>query len=98
MIKYSLISHISEEVFIKLHNVANYVNIMYFTALKSIVGEVIQTGYEPYSEFRPYEEVSSLIGPSAILKRQVPSIILTVLGNKVIVELKRKLKEIYESQ
>ena len=70
---------------------------MYFTALKSIVGEVIPEGYEPYSEFRPEEEVSPLIGPSAILKRQVPSILLTVLGNKVIVELKRKLKEIYES-
>ena len=68
---------------------------MYFTALKSIVGEVIPEGYEPYSEFRPNEEVSSLIGPSAILKRQVPSIILTVLGNKVIVELKRKLQELF---
>lgn len=69
----------------------------YFTALKSIVGEVIPKGLEPYSEFRPDEEVSSLIGPSAILKRQVPSILLTVLGNKVIVELKRSLKDIYES-
>ena len=68
---------------------------MYFTALKSIVSEVIPEGYEPYSEFRPDEEVSSIIGPSAILKRQVPSIILTLLGNKVIVELKRKLEEIY---
>ncbi len=70
---------------------------MYFTALKSIVGEVVPEGYEPYSEFRPEEEVSSVIGPSAILKRQVPSIMLTVLGNKVIVELKRKLEEIYNS-
>lgn len=69
----------------------------YFTALKSIVSEVIPEGYEPYSEFRPDEEVSSLIGPSAILKRQVPSITLTLLGNKVIVELKRKLEEIYNS-
>lgn len=67
----------------------------YFTALKSIVSEVIPEGYEPYSEFRPNEEVSSLIGASAILKRQVPSITLTLLGNKVIVELKRKLEEIY---
>lgn len=67
----------------------------YFTALKGIVSEVIPEGYEPYSEFRPNEEVSSIIGPSAILKRQVPSILLTVLGNKVIVELKRKLEEIY---
>lgn len=70
---------------------------MYFTALKSIVGEVILEGYEPYSEFRPDEEVSSLISASAILKRQVPSIMLTLLGNKIIVELKRKLEEIYNS-
>ena len=33
----------------------------------------------------------------AILARQTPSITLTVLGNKVLVELKRKLKEIYNS-
>ena len=70
---------------------------MFFTALKGIVGELIPPVYEPYSEFRPEEEVSSLIAPSSILKRQVPSIILTLLGNKVIVELKRKLQEIYES-
>lgn len=69
----------------------------YFTALKGIIGEIIPKGYEPYSEFRPNEEISSLIGPSAIIKRQTPSIIVTVLGNKVIVELKRKLEEIYNS-
>lgn len=69
----------------------------YFTALKGIIGEIIPEGYEPYSEFRPDEEVSSLIPPSSILKRQVPSILITVLGNKVIVELKRKLEEIYNS-
>lgn len=67
------------------------------TALKGIIGEIIPEGYEPYSEFRPDEEVSSLIPPSSILKRQVPSILITVLGNKVIVELKRKLEEIYNS-
>ena len=69
----------------------------YFTALKSVIAEVIPKGYEPYSEFRPNEEVSSLIGCSAIIKRQTPSILLTILGNKVIVELKRKLQEIYNS-
>ena len=69
---------------------------MYFTALKSVICEVIPEGYEPYSEFRPNEEISSCLGGSAILKRQTPSIILTMLGNKIIVELKRKLKEIYD--
>lgn len=71
--------------------------IAYFTALKGIIGEIIPEGYEPYSEFRPDEEVSSLIPPSSILKRQVPSILITVLGNKIMVELKRKLEEIYNS-
>ncbi len=33
-----------------------------FSALKSIVGEVIEEGYEPYSEFRTDEELSSFIG------------------------------------
>lgn len=65
--------------------------------MKGIIGEIIPEGYEPYSEFRPDEEVSSLIPPSSILKRQVPSILITVLGNKIIVELKRRLEEIYNS-
>jgi len=69
---------------------------LYFTALKSVICEVVPEGYEPYSEFHPEEEVSSCLGPSAILKRQTPSIIITLLGNKIIIELKRKLKEIYD--
>lgn len=68
-----------------------------FTALKNTVGEIIPEGYEPYSEFRPEEEVSSMIASNSILKRMTPSIILTALGNKCIIELKRKLKDIYES-
>ena len=72
-------------------------NKTYFTALKSIVGEVIDEGYEPWSEFRPDEEISCFLAPSAILARMTPSVIITMLGNKVLVELKRALKEIYES-
>lgn len=68
----------------------------YFSALKSVVCEVIDEGYEPYSEFRPDEEISTFVGTSAILARMVPSTIATIIGNKVIVELKRKLQEIYE--
>lgn len=70
---------------------------MFFTALKSIVSEIIPEGYEPYSEFRPNEEVSATIAQSAILKRMTPSIIKTGFGNKVLVELKRALYDIYVS-
>lgn len=68
-----------------------------FTANKIVCDELVPKGYEPYSEYRPDEEVSILVGESAILKRMVPSIVLSVLGNKVLVELKNKLREIYES-
>jgi len=72
--------------------------ITFFTALKSIIGEVIPEGYEPYSEFRSQEEVSSVIAPGAVLARMTPSILLTMFGNKVLVEMKRKLQEIYSGK
>ena len=70
----------------------------FFTALKSIVGEVVEEGKEPYTLFRPEEEISSVIAPAAVIARGTPSIILTMLGNKVLVELKRSLKDIYDGK
>ena len=67
-----------------------------FTALKNTIGEIIPEGYEPYSEYRPEETVDTIIASNSILKRMTPSVILTSLGNKCIIELKNKLKEIYE--
>ena len=66
-----------------------------FTALKNTIGEIIPEGYEPWSEFRPEEEVSTIIASNSILKRMTPSIVLTALGNKNIIELKKKLRSIY---
>lgn len=68
-----------------------------FTGLKNTVGEIIPKGYEPYSEFRPEEEISTSLSPYSILKRMTPSITLTMLGNKCIIELKRHLKVLYDS-
>lgn len=65
-----------------------------FTANKNTVGYVIPKGFEPYTEFRPYEEISTPLAPSAILQRGTPSVVTTALGNKVLVELKRKFFEI----
>lgn len=72
--------------------------IAFFTALKSIIGEVIPEGYEPYSMYRPDEEVSSIIAPGAILARMTPSILQTLWGNKVLVELKHQLKDIFDGK
>jgi hypothetical protein len=69
-----------------------------FTALKNTIGEIIPAGYEPWSSFRPEEEVSTIIASNSILKRMTPSILLTALGNKCIIELKNSLKEIYNEK
>ena len=69
-----------------------------FTALKNTIGEIIPAGYEPWSSYRPEEEVSTIIASNSILKRMTPSILLTALGNKCIIELKRSLKEIYDEK
>ena len=64
-----------------------------FTALKNTIGEIIPEGYEPYSYYRPDEEVSTIIASNSILNRMTPSILITALGNKCIIELKRHLEE-----
>lgn len=68
-----------------------------FSPLKDIVSEIVPGGYEPFSEFRPDEEVSTTISPSSILNRMVSSILPTIFGNKCIVELKRSLEVIWRS-
>lgn len=67
-----------------------------FTALKNTIGEIIPAGYEPWSETRPDEEISTIIASNSILKRMTPSILLTALGNKNIIELKRKIKSMFD--
>lgn len=86
------------QIFVEYEDVAGIGDkITFFTALKSIVGEVIPKGYEPYSVNAPDEEISSFIAPGAVLARMTPSIMLTMFGNKVLVELKKSLEEIYNS-
>lgn len=67
-----------------------------FTALKNVVGEVIDEGMEPYSEFRKDEEIGTFIPPISILARMTPSIFLNAFGNKCIIELKRALEDIWK--
>lgn len=69
--------------------------VTFYGPLKGTIGSVIQKGYEPYSEFRPEEEISSMVSANSVLQRMVPSIVMTGLCNKVIVELKRGIEKIY---
>lgn len=62
-----------------------------YSANKNVISEIIQKGYEPYSEFRPDEEVSMLVSPGTVNRRMVTSIIPICGIYKVLIELKRKI-------
>jgi hypothetical protein len=65
---------------------------------KQICSEVIPEGLEPYAESSPDEEISVFQAPSSILKRMVPSLVITAAGNKVLINLKRQIKDIWENE
>ena len=62
---------------------------------KGIVSHVFEEGLEPYSEYRPDETIDTIVAPLAVSARKVPNIFLTIFGNKLIIELKRHLEEMY---
>lgn len=68
----------------------------FFSALKSVICRVVPEGQEPYTMYRPNEEVSAFLSPISVLARMTGSVLINMSVNKVLIELKRKVKEIYE--
>ena len=66
-----------------------------FAALKGVTSEIWDLGKEPYSEFRPDEEVSAFFPPIGLMARKTPSVLPTMFANKLLIELKRKLGDMY---
>ena len=62
---------------------------------KGIISHVFEEGMEPYSEYRPDEPIDTIVAPLAVAARKVPAIFLTIFGNKLLIELKKQLEEIY---
>ena len=69
-----------------------------YAASKQVISEVIPDGQEPYAESDPNEEISMFVAPGAILKRMIPSVVLTAAANKVLINLKRQIGKIYNGQ
>lgn len=64
-----------------------------YSANKQIISEIIPKGYEPYSEFRPEEEIGVLNSAGTVARRMVTSVIPVSVCSKCLIELKRKIKE-----
>ena len=65
------------------------------SSLKTVNCKICPEGYEAYSEFRKDEEISSFVAPISYLARMTKHLDRQLFGNKVLVELKRKVAEIY---
>lgn len=72
--------------------------ISYYTALKSIISEKIPDDLAPYSEFRENESIDAMLPTISVNARMTASVFLALFGNKVLIELKRKCKEIYQGK
>lgn len=71
--------------------------IVYGTAIKTIVSDVIPKGEEPYSEYHPEENLGAIFTPLSVVSRMTTDSFNMLYSNKLIFELKRKCKEIWES-
>ena len=67
----------------------------FYSALKSIVAEVVSDDLAPYSEYRPDEQVKCVLSYTGVQARMVNSVFLTMFANKILIELKRKVKDIF---
>ncbi|ALN97924.1 RNA-polymerase beta-subunit [Bacillus phage vB_BpuM-BpSp] len=71
--------------------------ITFYTALKTIVSDVIQKGEEPFSENDPDEIVEAIISPLSIVSRMTLDIYGALYLNKALIHLKREIEKIYKS-
>ena len=66
----------------------------YNTALKGVIKDIIPSGDEPYTDFRPDEKIDALLSFASVNARMTTSIILNGAMNKTMIELSRKCKDI----
>lgn len=66
-------------------------------ALKGINSQVIEKGLEPYSEYRPDEEIGLILAPHSPMARKTTGIFKTMFVNKLLIEKKRQLIDYWKS-
>lgn len=67
-----------------------------YGANKQIISEVVPPGLEPYAESTPNEEISAFVAPASILKRMIPSVVILASANKILVNLKKQVAEMWK--
>lgn len=87
------------EFYIKIHDELGAGDkIVFFSALKTIITNVIPEGQEAYTSFRPDEKIGAVLSCNSIIARGIVSCQYMMMGNKLLIELSRQLKDIYEGK
>lgn len=69
--------------------------IVFSTALKGIVSRRVTLEESPFSEKEPGEPIDAVMTPTGLISRMVPDFLFQLYTNKVLIYLKRKIKEMY---
>ena len=69
--------------------------LIYYAALKGVVKGIFPKGKEPYTDYRPNEKIHSFLTASSVNKRMVASIIKVGSIQKILIEMDRKIKDLY---
>lgn len=67
--------------------------IVYFSANKAIIKNILDKDNTPYTDFRPNEPIDAFVSEVSISKRMVSSTIINGSINKLLVELDRTIKD-----
>ena len=69
--------------------------LVYYSALKGVIKGIFPKGEEPYTDFRPNEKIRSFLTASSVSRRMTGSIIKIGILQKILIELDRRIKDIY---
>lgn len=71
--------------------------IVFGTAIKTVVSDVIPKGEEPYSELSPEENIDAIYTPLSVVSRMTTDSYNILYTNKLIIEMKKQMRKIWES-
>lgn len=79
---------------VKIKNLTLITIWSFYTALKTVISDVIPSTQHPYTKDNKDEEIEAILSPLSIVSRMVPDVYQMMMGNKVLIELKRQIKDI----
>jgi hypothetical protein len=72
--------------------------LVYSTALKGVISQVLSKEESPVSEHRRSEHIEAIITPTGIISRMTADIYSMLYANKVLIELGKQIKEIMDGE